>query len=111
MECRNGSPFGLEPMGVVTQLVADALAPPGHVRFARLRPGGAWALALGGQELGRGKRGLAGEAAVADELFASPGAAGGGCMIQPASLAQAGLPASGRLMMHLGLDKRRPEEG
>jgi hypothetical protein len=25
MECRNGSPFGLEPMGVGTQLVAEAL--------------------------------------------------------------------------------------
>jgi hypothetical protein len=52
MECRNGSPFGLEPMGVVTQLVADALAPPGHARFARLRPGGARASAFGGWGVG-----------------------------------------------------------
>ena len=55
MECRNGSPFGLEPMVVVTQLVADALAPPGHARFARLRPGGARASAFGG--LGEGGAG------------------------------------------------------
>ena len=59
MECRNGSPFGLEPMVVVTQLVADALAAPGHARFARLRPGGARASAFGGLGVG-GEEGLGG---------------------------------------------------
>jgi len=77
MECRNGSPFGLEPMVVVTQLVADALAPPGHARFARLRPGGARASAFGGWGVG-GKEGLGGaqlevcRGPVAEVLLASP---------------------------------------
>ena len=77
MECRNGSPFGLEPMVVVTQLVADALAPPGHARFARLRPGGARASAFGGLGVwGLGGRGGAPvevcRGHVAGVLLASP---------------------------------------
>jgi hypothetical protein len=48
-------------MGVVTQLVAEALAPPGHARFARLRPGGARASAVG-RELWRAETwGIRGE--------------------------------------------------